>query len=84
MSEYTPTTADARGKYATHQGARYRGQKYLDRRRAEFDRWLEQVKAEAWDEGNEAGWTEANAHHENADTYPKLTITNPYRQERAT
>lgn len=51
---------------------------------AEFDRWLEQVKAEAWEEGNAAGWAEANAHHENAATYPKLTITNPYRQEQDT
>ena len=39
--------------------------------------------AKAWDEGNDAGWAEANAHHENAATYPKLTITNPYRQETA-
>ena len=48
-----------------------------------FDRWIAEELAEAWDEGNDAGWTEANAHHENADTYPKLTIANPYRQEQA-
>ena len=31
---------------------------------------------------SDAGWAEANAHHENAGTYPKLTITNSHRKDK--
>lgn len=80
MSDYTPTTADVRGAYATHQGARYRGRKYLDLRSAEFDRWLEQVRAEAWDEGHESAALRIpeGVWHDVAAPHPG----NPYRQEQ--
>ena len=78
MTDYTPTTQEVRGKYATHQGARYRGQKYLDLRRAEFDRWLNEVKAEAWDEGFTDGINHDLGDWDNA---PAI-IKNPYREEK--
>ena len=44
-----------------------------------FDRWLEQVKAEAWDEGHEAAAMRIpeGVWHDTASPHP----TNPYRQE---
>ena len=73
MSDYTPTTEEVR--------AAYEGQlikigdnayQLLDEAhaKAEFDRWLAEVKAEAWQEG----W----------DTKPPYQkINNPYRQGEA-
>ena len=50
MSDYTPPTEQVREIYAEirHESTRLG----LNPHRAEFDRWLEQVKAEAWDEGH--------------------------------
>lgn len=42
--EYTPTTQEVRNHYLA-----------LDEDRAEFDRWLAQVRADVWDEGADAG-----------------------------
>ena len=45
MSEYTPSTDRVRADYAeTYEGTD-------EGRYARFDRWLNSVKAEAWDEG---------------------------------
>lgn len=50
MSDYTPTTPVIRGAYVQlHSGASWESKQP---RLVEFDRWLEQVKAEAWDEGH--------------------------------
>lgn len=84
MSDYTPTTDKIEDAWCY----RYDGKhswasgEELRRHEAEFDRWLEQVKqearAEAWDEGFDAG--ERDAFH--LDTHPDHTCTpNPYRQK---
>ena len=68
MTDYTPTTEEVR--------AAYEGQlikigenrfEFIDEAQAnsEFDRWLAEVKAQAWHEGLEAA---------------ELGIANPYRQ----
>ena len=46
---------------------------------AEFNRWLRQVKAEAWDEGFDAGERDAFDLNENPGYE---CIPNPYRQEQ--
>ena len=79
MSDWTLTTKQVREDFAT------RMDHHLDESRREaFDRWLEQVKAEAWQEGHDAGWEDRHADaligwmasgpHE-SDAH------NPYRQE---
>lgn len=60
MSDYTPTTEEVREAWII---ARYWDdyelfdidEKMRDEESAQFDRWLKQVKAEAWDEGFDAG-----------------------------
>lgn len=61
MSEYTPTTEEVKQRYKA--GAWLKGDRNPDQFNpavyeplyfAEFDRWLNSVKAEAWDEGHGA------------------------------
>ena len=47
MSEYTPTTEQVRTSYACQRESIYG----VEHDFAEFDRWLAEVKAQAWDEG---------------------------------
>ena len=73
MSDYTPTTEEVRGAYEG-QLIKIGDNAYqlLDEAhaKAEFDRWLAEVKAEAWQEG----W----------DTKPPYQkINNPYRRGEA-
>lgn len=63
MSEYTPTTEEVRNDWAS--GIDPAG------RRAEFDRWLAEVKAQAWEEGQDAELERL------AEEPPR---PNPYRQ----
>lgn len=57
MSRFTPTTAQMRMVYITEgthlPAAKAHG--YAESIK-EFDRWLRQVKAEAWEEGAEYAW----------------------------
>lgn len=47
-----------------------------------FDRWLAQVKAEAWDEGFNAGEGEAYEHEARLQwSMPHTCAKNPYREE---
>lgn len=57
MSEYTPTTEDIRN-YWIAQGIKRSSKR--DRRAADFDRWLAEVKADAWEDGKEYGDKRAN------------------------
>ena len=77
MSDYTPPTPVIRGAYIQlHSGASWESkQPRLD----EFNRWLNRVKAEAWDEGFDAGERDAFDLNENPD---HECIPNPYRQEQ--
>lgn len=53
--EYTPTTSEVRGAYAVFgfEGNAYNhpnNHQRMDKWRAEFDRWLRDVKADVWNE----------------------------------
>lgn len=69
MSEYTPTTEQVRDRWP---GSRWPWNDQAERH-AEFDRWLRGVLADAWDEGAEAGYDDAEAGREEKH--------NPYREE---
>ena len=60
MSDYTPTTEEVRDH-----------NNWLGE---EFDRWLAEVKAEAWEEGCQSGW------ERQWQTDDEITF-NPYRQQ---
>ena len=68
MSDYTPTTEEVRNQYSgfSTSNSNHTGQVYLNF--AEFDRWLAEVKADAWEEGNLA-----------EDIGPDMRASNPYR-----
>lgn len=73
MSDYTPTTAkmfEAYYNYLRHTSRTSRDAE------AEFDRWLAEVKAEAWQEGTHAMSLELQYHF--GDNHK--CVTNPYRQ----
>ena len=61
----TPTTLEVRESYTY-----FRGTIPTVEHEAEFDRWLNEVKAEAWEEGANAGYADALADRE--------TMRNPY------
>ena len=65
MSDYTPTTEMVKSLYEIGKIKAYDSYDL-----AEFDRWLAEVKAQAWEEGYNAKWVE---------TY---FYDNPYRRER--
>ncbi len=71
---YTPTTEEVRLEYS-RTGRR-------PDREAEFDRWLAEVKAQAWAEG--AVWHRANAVPDDrrmkARFVSELQAVNPYRE----
>ena len=74
MTDYTPTTEEVRYKYSwwTDKNLVARGLEPTDTL-AEFDRWLAEVKAQAWEEGYA---------HGNADAFTEARRDrdNPYRQ----
>ncbi len=74
---YTPTTEEVmkiyRWSVATERYGLNAVYKKLDIQEAEFDRWLAEVKADAWDEG----YTQGNNDMYNGD----FPTHNPYRQE---
>jgi hypothetical protein len=70
IRHYTPTTEEVRDKFSFLYPA-FEGQ---------FDRWLAEVKAEAWEEGFDAG--ERDVHeHELTHWDDSDCIQNPYRGE---
>ena len=72
MSDYTPTVEAFRGVYG-----RMCAEWCRDDALAEFDRLIARIKAEAWDEGAQAGSADARAVNPG---YPAPT-PNPYREE---
>lgn len=76
MSDWTPTTEQVRGDYATRLAPHINAPHLEEARREAFDRWIERVKAEAWDEGHHAG------QHNEHEYRPERAMTNPYRQEQ--
>ena len=77
MSDYTPTTNEIQATYMRYRGA----WNLANGSEAQFDRWLEQVKAEAWDEGKRAGLRQSDWEH--GDTPRQYIAVNPYRKEQA-
>ena len=73
MNDYTPTTNEILATYMRYRGA----WNLANGSEAQFYRWLEQVKAEAWDEGFTDGVNHDLGDWDNA---PSI-INNPYRQE---
>jgi hypothetical protein len=73
VSDYTPTTEEVRNQYSgfSTSNSNHTGQVYLNF--AEFDRWLEEVKAQVWDEAYTEGYR-----HGTCDVEPS---DNPYRGE---
>ena len=74
--DYTPDTHTVRERYwiATVNKTIFPGvDEYANSVRAEFDRWLRKVRAEAWDVGFEAGMSDCG--------HVPEVCTNPYREE---
>ena len=65
MDDYTPTTLEVRESYTY-----FRGTIPLVEHAAEFDRWLNEVKAEVWEEVVNMGYVDALLGHE--------PLRNPY------
>ena len=78
MTEYTPTTEVVR--HAVSYPRERLGEPRPIKPEA-FDRWLEQVKAEAWEEGKRAGLRQSDWEH--GDTPTMYVAVNPYRKEQA-
>lgn len=70
MSGHAQTTADMRHIVSASMAAGY-----IPETAAWFDRWLAQVKAEAWDEGYDKGLSDG----QRDDGY---VTANPYRADR--
>jgi hypothetical protein len=47
---------------------------------AEFDRWLNKLKAEIWAEGFDAGERDVWGHEHNEDGWDADCISNPYKE----
>jgi hypothetical protein len=71
MSDYTPTTEEMRKAYARYPGDWIRANREA---RKQFDRWLAEVKAQAWEEGNK------QAHQDIDGEWPTSYTSNPYRE----
>lgn len=78
MTDYTPTTEEVMKIYrwcvATERYGLNAVYKKLDIQEAEFDRWLAEVKADAW----EVGYKSAERNIAFPDRY--VLDVNPYRQ----
>ena len=80
MSDYTPTTEEVRNQYVFSASV-IDETRFVDptQGEAEFDRWLAEVKAEAWEEGESDGrWNEE--HQAMIERGNREAIANPYRQ----
>lgn len=80
MTEYVPTLKEVREGYQSY----IISGKSAKEKRAEFDRWLNEIRAEAWDEGRQAeelGWTHAwDGHTAEPDEFcDECKVENPYR-----
>ena len=85
MTDYTPTTKQVRDGYRFDPEEDYynplQAGANAERAGRDFDRWLEQVKAEAWEEGKRAGLRQSDWEH--GDTPTMYVAVNPYRKEQA-
>ena len=73
MTDYTPTTEEVREAYVIDDECVFMTSK-AQWTAEEFDRWLADVKAQAWEEGNK------QAHQDIDGEWPTSYTPNPYRQ----
>ena len=69
--KYTPTTWEVRSAWVEFDGYISARSHYAEVARIEFDRWLSEVKAEAWAEGAYAGYDDCE--------FGREAMCNPYR-----
>ena len=91
MSDWTPTTEQVRDGYRYDPEYDYyhplEAGANVELRGLAFDRWLSQVKAEAWCEGKRASdtaWEHIYYGHPvpEGEICPECSTGNPYRQEK--
>ena len=71
MDDYTPSTEDVRESYTY-----FRGAIPLVEHEAEFERWLNEVKAAAWADGANAGYADGAYGRTGLDVTPNpCTLT---------
>ena len=79
--DYMPTTEQVRDGYRYDPEYDYynplEAGANVELRGLAFDRWLDQVKAEIWDEGHHAGQHNEHEHR------PRRVMTNPYKETQA-
>lgn len=81
MTEYMPTTENILNCYI-YSSEGYDGSLQIPERqsRAEFDRWLNEIRAEAWAEGFDRGFYRGQILHGDYDAC-EAGIKNPYRPD---
>ena len=92
MTDYTPTTKQVRDGYRYDPLDDYynpvQAGAIAERKGRDFDRWLEQVKAEAWNEGHYASNTEWEHTYygypvSEGEICPECSAGNPYKETQA-
>ena len=93
MSDYTPTTEEVRDAFAIRKWDNFQrnypnshDKTERDAERERFDRWLAQVKAEAWDEAYRQGIEDERTAEElqvgiGLGGYAPANRSNPHREE---
>lgn len=85
MREYTPTMAQVRQFWASDGALQPAAKSYdFEESAAEFDRFIADVKADAWDEGLQVGWEECQSPGPFVNDWWDSEAPNPYRIERET
>lgn len=77
MNDFAPTLRHFRDVYGAMCSEWCR-----DNSLAEFDRFIADVKADAWDEGLQAGWEECQSPGPFVNDWWDSEVPNPYRAER--
>ncbi|MGO1755866.1 MAG: hypothetical protein ACTHZ6_16155 [Brevibacterium aurantiacum] len=80
MGDYTPNYGSAREMYA-YGADSFHGTVSRPENRAEFDRFINKVRAEAWDEGLQAGWEECQNPDPFVNDWWDSKAPNPHRIE---
>ena len=81
MSEYTPTRERLIAAYISDKKKALGSKLSVDDCAAEFDRFIASVKADAWDEGLQAGWEECQNPDPFVNDWWDSKTPNPHRIE---
>ena len=82
MSEYTPTRERLIAAYISDKKKALGSKLSVDDCVAEFERFIADVKADAWDEGLQAGWEECQDPDPFVNDWWDSKAPNPHRIER--